>query len=216
MSESYTAIVVLVRGSLGYSGWLVGAGAGEMIPTEVLWCSNQRHRAGNGWSFPPNVEKLLRRLTEGKSVLQLFGGQAQWGVTLDIDAQLRPRVIGDAWMPPFRRDAFDVVIVDPPYRGINQQMKTALMHGAAFVARESVIWFHTMWIGNGAPLTCERAWLVRVGDSCACRCVQQFKVAVDKPTPSHVFTRGPAIRYNRWLAGQLGLPYDRTAPRIRP
>jgi len=120
VSESYTAIVVLVRGSLGYSGWLVGAGAGEMIPTEVLWCSNQRRGAGNGWSFPPNVEKLLRRLTEGKSVLQLFGGQAQWGVTLDIDAQLRPRVIGDAWMPPFRRDAFDVVIVDPPYRGINQ------------------------------------------------------------------------------------------------
>jgi len=29
----------------------------------------------------------------------------------------------------------------------------------------------------------------------------------DKPRPRPYFTRGPAIRYNRWLAGQQGLPY---------
>jgi hypothetical protein len=40
----------------------------------VLWCSNQRHRSGNGWRFPAAVERKLRTLTEGKRVLHLFGG----------------------------------------------------------------------------------------------------------------------------------------------
>jgi hypothetical protein len=73
----------------------------------VLWCANQRHRAGNGWSFPPKVERHLRELTKGKRVCQLFGGLSRWGVKLDIDTVTKPHVIGDAWMPPFRRDAFD-------------------------------------------------------------------------------------------------------------
>lgn len=186
-----------------------------MIQTEVLWCSNQRRGRSNGWSFPPNVEKLLRQLTDGKRVLHLFGGKASFGFTLDIDEDLRPSVIGDAWLPPFKRDAFDVVIIDPPYKGINQQMKSALVHGAAFIARESVVWFHTMWIAADSTVSCERAWLVRVGDSCACRCVQLFRVKETKRIPSLKFTRGPAIRYNRWLAGQTNLPFDRSGVKRR-
>ena len=58
-------------------------------------------------------------ITAGQSVLHLFGGQATWGRRLDIDSTLKPDVIGDAWLPPFKRDAFDVVIIDPPYAGIN-------------------------------------------------------------------------------------------------
>jgi hypothetical protein len=97
---------------------------------ETLWCPNVRQGASNRWSFPPAVEKLLRTITAGKSVLQLFGGLARFGVKLDIDRETRPHVIGDAWMPPFRKDAFDVVILDPPYAGINQKMKQALIRGA--------------------------------------------------------------------------------------
>lgn len=186
-----------------------------MVPTEVLWCSNNRRGRSNGWAFPPNVEKLLRQLTDGKRVLHLFGGMASWGVTMDIDRMLRPNVFADAWLPPFKRDAFDVVIVDPPYKGINQQMKSRLLSGAAFVARESVFWFHTMWIAGDQSVTCERAWLVRVGDSCACRCLQMFRVKETKRTPDLKFTRGPAIRYNRWLAGQMGLQFEPSAPRPR-
>jgi hypothetical protein len=124
----------------------------------------------------------------------------------------RPHVIGDAWLPPFRQDAFDVVILDPPYLGINQQMKNALIRGAAYCARERLIWFHTMWIASDSACVLERAWLVRVGDSCACRCLQVFRTPAQKTAPRLHFTRGPAIRYNRWLAGNQRLPFP---PEVR-
>lgn len=176
---------------------------------EVLWCANRAAGKGNRWSYPPAVEKLLKEITEGRTVLQLFGGLSRWGTKLDIDRTTRPHVIGDAWMPPFRRDAFDVVLVDPPYAGINQQMKQLLLRGAAFVAREHVIWFHTQWVAPDSYMRRERSWVVRVGDSCACRCVIEWRVvARDKPIPILNFTRGPAIKYNRWLVGNVGLPFE--------
>jgi len=151
-------------------------------------------------------------MTAGKRVCHLFGGRARFGTRIDIDPIVRPDVIADAWLPPFRQDAFDVVILDPPYVSINQQMKQQLLRGAAFIAKERVIWFHTMWIANGGSdrLRLDRSWLVRVGDSCAVRCLQVFRVQPGGKRMSRpFFTRGPAIRYNRWLGGQLGLPIEK-------
>lgn len=176
---------------------------------EVLWCSNNRRGRSNGWSFPPKVDRLLRELTAGRRVGHLFGGMAKFGTRLDIDPSTRPHVIGDAWLPPFCRDAFDVVILDPPYVSINQQMKQQLLRAAAWCARESVIWFHTMWIAGDGACRPDRAWLVRVGDSCAVRCIQVFTTSARKTQPQNYFTRGPAIRYNRWLSGQLRLELPR-------
>lgn len=176
---------------------------------ETLWCSNNRQGASNRWSFPPAVDKLLRTITQGRTVLQMFGGMSRWGTKLDIDPMTSPHVRGDAWLLPFRRDSFDVVILDPPYTGINQQMKQSLLRGAAFVAREHVIWFHTQWIAPDCGMRRERSWLVRVGDSCACRCLIVWRVtAGEKPVPTLNFTRGPALKYRRWLNGNVGLPFD--------
>jgi hypothetical protein len=173
----------------------------------VLWCGNARQKKSNGWSFPPAVNRHLRELTKGKRVCHLFGGRAKWGVRCDIDPTVRPHVLGDAWLPPFVKDAFDVIILDPPYLGINQQMKHMLLRQAAYIARESVFWFHTQWVAADTALVFRRGWLVRVGDSCAVRCLQEFTVRPgEKRRPEPRFTRGPALRYNRWLAGQMGLP----------
>jgi hypothetical protein len=175
---------------------------------ETLWCPTARQGASNRWSYPPAVERLLRTLTAGRTVLQLFGGRSRWGTTLDIDPTTKPHVRGDAWLPPFGRDCFDVVILDPPYAGINQQMKQLLIRGAAFVAREHVIWFHTQWVAPDAGLRRERSWLVRVGDSCACRCLIEWRVVRrEKPVPVVKFTCGPALKYRRWLAGEVSLPF---------
>jgi hypothetical protein len=180
----------------------------------VLWCSNQRKGRSNGWAFPPAVRRHLEQLAAGKRVLHPFGGLATFGVRMDVDPSVRPDVIADAWLPPFAANSFDIVILDPPYMHINQQMKQQLLRAAAYVAREQVIWFHTMWIASGGKdlLTLHRSWLVRVGDSCACRCLQVFKVKRGTKTrPRPFFTRGPAIKYNRWLTGQRGLPFGRSA-----
>src|SRR5438034_1192342 len=143
---------------------------------EVLWCANTHGKKGPGWSFPAKVEKLLRALTAGKSVLQQFGGRSRFGLKIDIDPTTHPHVIADAWLLPFRRDSFDVAILDPPYFHLNANEKGQLLRQAAFVAREHVIWFHTNWIYSARSLPMERAWLVRVGDNCAVRCIQVFRV----------------------------------------
>jgi hypothetical protein len=175
-------------------------------PPEILWCPNT-HAGGNanGWRFPNAVRKHLIAEFGDKSVLQLFGGLSTFGVRLDVDPIVRPDVIGDAWLPPFRRDSFGVVILDPPYFHLNAQMKTALFRAAAWIARDYVVWFSTVWQGASGGLRLERSWLVRVGDSCHVRCLQYFTIK-DKLGPVAQFNRGPAMKYNRWLAGQRDLP----------
>jgi hypothetical protein len=173
---------------------------------EVLWCPNYRHGRINGWAFPPAVKRHLQQLTFGQRVCHLFGGLATFGTRLDIDALVRPDVIGDAWLPPFQRDAFDIVILDPPYFHFNQQMKQQLFRQAGWIARRSVIWFHTIWVAADAGMRLEKAWLVRVGDMCAARTLQVFSVSPEKQQPRQIFTRGPALRYNRWLNGTIPLP----------
>lgn len=165
-------------------------------PVDVLWCPNTRK---NGWSFPPAVRKHLERDCAGKTVLHLFGGLSTFGTRLDVDPATRPDVIGDAWLPPFARDSFDIVILDPPYVRFNAQLKCALFRAAGDIARERVVWFHTIWASQAYGLKTERAWLVRTGDSCHVRALQYFRVD-SKPGPVKYFTRGPAMKYNRWLA----------------
>lgn len=143
----------------------------------------------------------------GKRVVHLFGGRARFGTRMDIDPTVRPDVLADAWLPPFAMNSFDVAILDPPYVSVNQHMKQQLIRGAAYIAAEHVVWFHTMWIAGDGNCQLERAWLVRVGDSCAVRCIQLFRTPKTKPRPRLHFSRGPAIRYNRWLGDQLPMPF---------
>lgn len=175
--------------------------------TEVLWCGNARKGSGNGWSFPPRVRRHLLADHQGMSVLHLFGGLATFGTRLDIDPIVRPDAIGDAWLPPFARESFDVVILDPPYYMLNAQVKTALFRAAGWIARKRVVWFATQWQAATGGLRAERSWLVRVGDSCQVRCLQYFTIH-DRPGPVKYFKRGPAMKYNRWMAGNLILDFN--------
>jgi hypothetical protein len=177
------------------------------FPVEVLWCSNARGSQSNGWKFPRRVRRFLMERYQGKRVLHLFGGRADFGVRIDIDPIVRPDVVADAWLPPFRANSFDVVVLDPPYLHINQQMKQQLLRTAAELAIEEVVWFHTMWVAGDASVKPIAAWLVRVGDSCACRCIQIFKVSPTKAPHRPYFTRGPAMKYNRWIQQPQGLPF---------
>jgi len=178
----------------------------RLVTPEILVCRGHRKKSRrNGWTFPRTVEAHLRTLTAGRSVLHLFGGRASWGTRLDVDPVVSPDVIGDAWLPPFRRNAFDVVILDPPYIHLNQQTKSALLRAAAYVASHSVIWFHTTWIAGDRHCRLTRGWLVYVGDSAAVRCLELFHTAETKDVPRMEFTRGPAMKYNRWR-NQGGLP----------
>lgn len=175
--------------------------------TGVIWCSNPRK--GHGWAFPPAVEKVIRAECRG-TVLHLFGGRSKFGVRLDVDPIVRPDALGDAWMPPFGESSFGTVVLDPPYWRISQGHGSGLLRVAAMIAAERVIWLHTVWLGKQSYMHPEAAWLIRVGDLSYCRCLQVFRPLHGHKNltwPRH-FTRGPAVRYNKWLAGQAPLAFD--------
>jgi len=184
-------------------------------PVEVLWCPNPsktelRASGGarrTGWMFPRAVEKQLIEDCRDLTVLQLFGGRSSFGTRLDVDPLIRPDVIGDAWLPPFPQDSFDVVIIDPPYITLSAQLKHALFAAANNIARVRVIWFSTIWVAASSGLSTEKAYLVRVGDSCNARVLQYFRIR-QKIQPVARFKRGPAMKYNRWLAQPGALPYS--------
>lgn len=178
----------------------------------IIWCggvrqgcAGARKSGANGWAFPPAVLRHLLKDCKGKSVLHLFGGRAPFGTRMDIDPITRPNVIADAWLPPFADQSFDIVILDPPYIALDAPQKIALFRAAAWIARERVIWFSTTWHGATGGLRADQGWLVRVGDSCAVRCLQYFTVE-RRLGPVKKFSRGPARKYNGWLAGEMPLP----------
>lgn len=179
------------------------------FPVEVLWCGNLRQGSGKGWSFPPNVEKFLRAECEGKTVLHPFGGRSRFGTRMDIDPFVRPDVLADAWLPPYGKDSFDVVILDPPYIHLNAQVKTALFRQYIWIAKEKLVWFHTIWMSNYGGVSTEKGYLVRVGDNCHVRCLQFFKPKGGKKLPPvNRYTRGPGMIYNRWKAQPEVLPFE--------
>lgn len=185
-------------------GRIAGFGASP-VPLDLLWCGTNRQRKKfgerkNGWSFPPAVRELLLQELVGKTCVHFFGGRADFGLRLDIDPSTNPDIIGDAYLPPFAKSSFDAVILDPPYTSMRQQEKLALMRAAGWVARRWVYWFHTVWIATDSTMPLERAWLIRVGDQCAIRVLQRFKVLASKrpPLQAHEFTRGYPLLYKRW------------------
>lgn len=173
----------------------------------VIYCNG--HGGGsNGWSFPRPIERRLQRELAGLSVLHLFGGRSKFGTRLDIDASTDPDVLGDAWMPPFAKNSFDCVILDPPYVQFGRHVRQNLGMIAAWIARSRVVWFSSFASTSFPKCSIEKWWTVIVGNDCYVRQLAYFRPLATKLDPMKVhITRGPAIRYNRWKHQPQGLPF---------
>lgn len=172
------------------------------VPIEALYISHTGADTDAGWSMPPKLSKFIEGLVSDGTVLHLFGGLAKFGTRLDIDPVTVPHVIGDAWLPPFKRDSFDYVVIDPPYDGISTRWFCELMVRASLIARRAVLWYSTKWFPNLKPSTLTRAWLICLGGFYHVRCLQWFAVGSPKREPNPFFQEGPAVKYNWPLAGQ--------------
>lgn len=86
------------------------------VPTETWVLPRPRKDAYVG-SFPLHFEKKLHRLLgEPEKVLHPFGGLAEIGDTVDLNATTTPTWVGDAHDLHFIPDeSYDLVILDPPY-----------------------------------------------------------------------------------------------------
>jgi hypothetical protein len=171
-------------------------------PIEVFWCGNLTTKRGEKWNFPPQVNRYLREYCAGRSTLHLFGGRAKFGVRMDIDPLTEPDLIADAFLPPFAESSFDVVILDPPYRpymDLGPDQVRPLLMNAAWLARQEVIWFAPCWVDGYRFLRLERSYMVRVAQYAELRALQFLRPTLPKWKPATHFSRGPQIKYNRWL-----------------
>jgi len=173
---------------------------------EVLNSSRPHQNDHQGWKFPYCVDRQLQRDFAGARVLQLFAGSSQFGLRADLDIDVHPDVVADAWLPPFPTNSFDAVILDPPYDPMNEQTKLNLLRSAGAVSRHWVVWFHTHWTSQTLGLKLRRSWLVRCGDNCAVRCLLYFEKTTPIEFPSS-FERGIQRKYDRWLRQPAGLPF---------
>ncbi len=128
------------------------------------------------WAYPREISELLKRETAGFRVLQLFGGQADWGITIDLDRTLRPSVVGNALFPPFACETFDAVLIDPPYTRASNGVASMLICVAACLARSRVWWFATSAIGTGYHgLRLLRWWAVLPSEHGQLRVLAEFE-----------------------------------------
>jgi hypothetical protein len=137
----------------------------------------------------------------------LFGGRSKFGTRIDVDPITRPDVIADAWLPPFGKDSFDAVVLDPPYVSFGRHCRELLGMHAAWIATKYVVWFSSFAATSLPGCRIVKWWTVIVGNDTSLRQLVFFAPRADKLAPLAHVTRGPAIRYNRWIAQPNPLPF---------
>jgi hypothetical protein len=126
---------------------------------------------------------------------------------MDIDQSLRPDVIADAWLPPFGKNSFDAVVLDPPYVNFGRHCRESLGRSAAYIARDYVVWFSAFAATSLPGCSIVKWWTVIVGNDSMLRQLVFFRPREDKPKPNAYEVRGPAIKYNRWRSQPQGFAF---------
>jgi len=90
-----------------------------MIKT-LAWVLPRPRKTRYKGGFPLHFEtKLIKELNidpEKHKILHPFGGHAEYGIRIDINAEVNPDIVGDAHdLNMFKDNEFDLVVLDPPY-----------------------------------------------------------------------------------------------------
>lgn len=89
-------------------------GRATLMHFEPAVALDEWHEGGYPYRFLEFAHRTLGVVDPAK-VLHVCSGGVRVGITLDIRAACRPRVVGDARSLPFRDASFDFVMADPPY-----------------------------------------------------------------------------------------------------
>lgn len=137
------------------------------IPWTLPRPPKSKYKGGFPLYFEQNLQQLLGYPTD---VLHPFGGRAEIGVRVDLDATLEPDVVADAHELPFADETFDCVILDPPY----SDEEAAELYGTPKL-RPAV------YIAEAVRVCREGGWVVLYGDReprRPARCNHTFRIVV--------------------------------------
>jgi SAM-dependent methyltransferase len=86
------------------------------VISTVVWTLPRPPASKYKGGFPLHFERnLVQLLGYPDRILHPFGGRAEIGTRVDLNAELEPDVVGDAHALPFDDESFDLVVLDPPY-----------------------------------------------------------------------------------------------------
>ena len=86
-----------------------------MAVIKELWFLPRPNGTKYRGSFPLHFEKRLFATYKPQSILQPFGGMAEYGIRCDINPEVKPDIVCDAHNLPFSDNTFNFVLCDPPY-----------------------------------------------------------------------------------------------------
>lgn len=86
-----------------------------MIPT-LVWTLPRPAKSRYRGAFPLYFEEnLVQLLGYPERILHPFGGMAETGTRVDLNASVEPDILADAHDLPLEDGSFDLVVLDPPY-----------------------------------------------------------------------------------------------------
>jgi len=82
-----------------------------------LHMARQTYRSGLNYygTFPEGFIKKVEQRWGGSVAIQPFAGTSKYGITIDLNREVKPTIIGDGSVLPIKKDAVDLVLVDMPY-----------------------------------------------------------------------------------------------------
>ncbi len=91
--------------------------------------------------WPKEIEEFLQSQLVGET-LHVCSGHSKLGdMRLDLHTNVLPDILGDAARLPFCNDAFDTLLIDPPYNGKFQWLHNMISE-LGRVARQRIIFQH--------------------------------------------------------------------------
>jgi len=82
----------------------------------LVWTLPRPPKSRYKGAFPLHFEQnLVQLLGYPERILHPFGGMAEFGMRVDLNPTVEPNFVADAHELPFEDEAFDLVILDPPY-----------------------------------------------------------------------------------------------------
>jgi SAM-dependent methyltransferase len=142
------------------------------VITTIAWTLPRPPRSKYKGGFPLYFEdNLVQLLGYPADILHPFGGRAEHGVRVDLDATLEPDIVADAHLLPFPNESFDCVILDPPY----SDAEAAELYATTVRLRPAV------YIAEAVRVLREGGWLVMYGDReprRPARCNHAFRIVV--------------------------------------
>lgn len=133
------------------------------------WILGQNYQAKSSLygSYPPKyVERVLELCPEGITgkVLHCFSGSIPAGpwVRLDLVADRKPDLLGDATFLPFLASSFDLVLADPPYSSSDAEKygtkmpnrRKVLAELARITKKDGTL----VWLDTQLPMFAKRDW----------------------------------------------------------